>query len=96
MTINASTFEAFQADALAAGFDEGLESRWAPDTVLDTHSRTFGVEAVITQGEMWFSCEGRSRHLIPDRVFTLEPQVVHDERYGAYCVTYRVARHNPR
>ena len=48
MTINASTFEAFQADALAAGFDEGLECRWAPDTVLDTHRHTFGVESVIT------------------------------------------------
>ena len=96
MTINASTFEAFKADALAAGFDEDLESRWAPDTVLDTHRHTFGVEAVITRGEMWLSCEGRTRHLIPGSAFTLEPQIVHDERYGADCVTYRVARRNMR
>ena len=51
---------------------------------------------MITQGEIWFSCEGGTLHLIPDSAFTLEPQVVHDERYGADGVTYRVARRNLR
>ena len=56
LTINTTSFEAFQADALAAGFDEVLERHWARGTVLDTHSHAFGVGAVVTQGEMWLRC----------------------------------------
>ena len=93
--MNTSTFEAFQADALAAGFDEVLERRWAPGTVLATHSHAFGVEAVVTQGEMWLTCEGLTRHLTPGSVFTLQADVPHDERYGAEGATYWVARRNP-
>jgi hypothetical protein len=55
--MNATTFEAFEAQARAAGFDEALERRWAPDTVIDTHSHPFNADAVVTQGEMWLSCE---------------------------------------
>ena len=49
--MNASTFEAFQTDAHAAGFDDALEHHWAPNTVLETHSHAFDAEAVVTQGE---------------------------------------------
>ena len=94
--MNTTTFEAFQADALAAGFDEVLERCWAPDTVIATHTHSFGVEAVVTQGEMWLTCDGHTRYLTPGSVFTLAPDVVHDERYGADGATYWVARRNPR
>lgn len=67
--MNASTFEAFQAEALAAGFDEVLERRWAPGTVVATRTHAFGVEAVVTQGEMWLHCEGHTRHLTTGSVF---------------------------
>ena len=93
--MNTTTFEAFKAEALAAGFDEVLERRWAPGTVLATHSHTFGVEAVVTQGEMWLTCEGLTRHLTPGSVFTLQADVPHNERYGADGATYWVARRNP-
>ncbi|VAY89705.1 hypothetical protein [Thiomonas sp.] len=36
--MNAKTFEAFQAQAYACGFDEALVRRWPPDTALDTHT----------------------------------------------------------
>lgn len=94
--MNTNTFEAFQADALAAGFDEALERTWAPDTVIDTHSHAFSVEAVVTQGEMWLTCEGRTRYLTPGSSFTLAHNVPHDERYGAEGATYWVARRNLR
>lgn len=94
--MNTTSFAAFEADALAAGFDEVLERRWAPDTVLDTHTHAFGVEAVVTQGEMWLSCDGSTRHLLPGDAFTLDPEVSHAERYGPEGATYWVARRNRR
>ncbi len=94
--MDASTFEAFTADARAAGFDETLERRWAPDTVIDTHSHAFDAEAVLTQGEMWLTCDGHTRHLGPGDSFTLAREVPHDERYGPEGTTYWVARRNPR
>ena len=92
--MNTMTFEAFQADALGAGFDEVLERRWAPDAVIATHTHAFGVEAVMRQGEMWLHCEGSTLHLMPGDGFTLSAGVPHDERYGAEGATYWVARRN--
>ena len=63
--MNADNFERFEAEALAAGFNEALERRWAPDAVIDTHSHPFDAEAVITQGEMWLTCDGIFWILIP-------------------------------
>lgn len=86
------SFEAFAADARARGFDEVLERRWAPGTVLDTHTHDFGVDAIVTQGEMWLGCGGKTRHLRPGDRFALEARVPHDERYGPEGATYWVAR----
>lgn len=88
--------EAFRAAALAAGFDEVLERQWAPDTVLDTHTHDFDVDAVVVRGEMWLSCEGRTAHLRPGDRFTLARLVPHGERYGGQGAAYWVARRNPR
>jgi hypothetical protein len=85
-------FAAFERDALARGFDEVLERRWAPGTVLDTHTHPFAVDAVVTQGELWLTCEGRTQHLKPGDRFTLEREVPHAERYGDEGATYWVAR----
>lgn len=92
--MDTTSFEAFRASALAAGFDEVLERHWAPGTVLDTHTHPFAVEAVVTQGEMWLSHGGTTRHLRPGDRFTLAREVPHDERYGPEGATYWVARRN--
>jgi len=93
-----SSLAAFRADALAAGFDEVLEREWAPDTVVETHTHSFAVEAVVVRGEMWLSCEGQTRHLRQGEVFTLAHDVPHAERYGpegaAYWAARRVAQRN--
>jgi hypothetical protein len=94
--MNITTFEAFKADALTAGFDEVLERRWEPNTVIDTHTHSFGVDAVVTQGEMWLTCEGNTLHLTPGSSFSLAPDEPHAERYGADGAIYWVARRNPR
>ena len=90
--MNTLTFEAFQTDAMAAGFDEVLERHWAPDTIIDTHVHPFSAEAVVTQGEMWLTCDGSTRHLTPGATFTLAADVPHAERYGPEGATYWVAR----
>ena len=93
--MNANTFEVFQAEARAAGFDEALVRQWAPDTVIETHTHAFDADAVVTQGEMWLTCGGSTRHLMPGDTFTLGRDVPHAERYGSQGATYWVARRNP-
>ena len=92
--MNATNFDAFKADALAAGFDEALERHWPADTVLDLHSHTFDAEAVVTQGEMWLTCGDKTQYLTPGSTFKLAPNVPHSERYGPQGATYWVARRN--
>src|SRR5204863_10071946 len=76
------TFENFSAEHRAAGFDEVLERRWQPDTVIDTHAHSFAVQALVVQGEMWLTVGSRTQHLKAGERFELEPDVPHAERYG--------------
>lgn len=87
-------FEQFAAQAQARGFDEVLERRWEPGTVLDTHPHPFAVEALVVQGEMWLSVGDVMQHLRPGDPFVLDADVPHAERYGAEGATYWVARRN--
>lgn len=82
----------FESQSRAAGFDEVLERRWEPGTVLDTHAHPFAVQAVVVQGDMWLTVDGQTRHLRSGDRFTLERDVLHAERYGAQGATYWVAR----
>jgi hypothetical protein len=86
------TFEAFAERWRAAGFDEVIERRWAPGTVLDTHSHPFDAEALVTQGEFWLTCDGRTRHLRAGDRFALAREAPHSERYGDEGATFWVAR----
>ena len=90
--MNAPTFEVFEAEARAAGFNETLVRQWEPGTVLETHTHPFDADAVVTQGEMWLTCAGSTRHLKPGDTFSLASGVPHAERYGAQGATYWVAR----
>ena len=92
--MNLPSFDEFKQTSLAAGFDEVLARDWAPDTVLATHTHPFAVQAVVTQGEMWLTVDGQTRHLLRGSTFELARDVPHDERYGAEGATYWVARKN--
>jgi AraC-like ligand binding domain len=94
--MNMPTFAEFESSARADGFDEVLERRWAPDTVIATHTHGFDVQALVTQGALWLTCEGRTRQLGAGDSFSLARDVPHDERYGPQGATYWVARRNPR
>jgi mannose-6-phosphate isomerase-like protein (cupin superfamily) len=89
-------FENFAAEHRAAGFDEVLERRWQPNTVIDTHTHPFAVQALVVQGEMWLTVGERTRHLRPGDRFELEANVPHAERYGAEGTTYWAARRNQK
>jgi AraC-like ligand binding domain len=88
------TFQQYQSEWLAKGFDEVLERVWAPNTVLSTHTHAFGARALVTQGEMWLTCGDDTRHLRPGDTFALDAEVPHAERYGSEGATYWVARRN--
>ena len=87
-------FETFAQQARAAGFDEVIERRWEPLTVLDTHTHPFSVQALVTQGLMWLTVDGHTRELRTGDRFELGREVPHDERYGPEGATYWVARRN--
>ncbi|HPM65296.1 MAG TPA: AraC family ligand binding domain-containing protein [Piscinibacter sp.] len=87
-------FEEFAAQARARGFDEVLERRWEPGTVLDAHTHPFAVDALVVQGEMWLGVGDVTQHLRPGDPFVLDADVPHTERYGAEGATYWVARRN--
>ncbi len=89
-----TSFDAYQADALGAGYHEVLERAWPADTVLDTHSHAFDAEAVVTRGEMWLTCGDDTQYLTPGGRFKLARNVPHSERYGPQGATYWVARRN--
>ena len=92
--MNALTFEAFKSKAMTDGFDEVLERQWAADTVLETHSHPFSVEALVTQGELWLTVAGDTRHIPAGQTFTLPSDTPHIERYGPQGASFWVARKN--
>ncbi len=86
------TFAQFELDALSEGFEQVLQRRWEPLTVLDTHTHPFIAKALVVQGEMWLTVGGQTRHLHPGDRFELARECPHAERYGPEGATYWVAR----
>ena len=86
------TFEEFDKQARAEGFDEVVERRWDPGIVLQSHTHPFSVRALVVQGEMWLTVGDDVRHLRPGDEFVLERNVPHAETYGAEGATYWAAR----
>jgi hypothetical protein len=85
-------FADFQAAALAEGFDEVLERRWAPNQVLDTHTHPFAVRALVVAGEMWLGCGEETRHLVAGDRFEIGFEQPHTERYGSDGAVFWAAR----
>jgi quercetin dioxygenase-like cupin family protein len=88
------SFEEFQAQALQQGFDEVLTRDWAPHAVVDQHTHPFAIQALMVRGELWLTVNGATRHLRAGDRFSLEPEVLHAERYGSEGATFWVARRN--
>lgn len=92
---NLPTFDEFQRQMLARGFDEVLERVWKPGTILDTHLHEFEADALVVQGEMWLGENGAERKLLAGDTFHLSAHTPHTERYGNAGAVYWVARRKP-
>lgn len=90
--MDTSDFDTFRRQKLGDGFTEVLERRWAPGTVVGTHTHPFEASALVVQGEMWLTVAGQTQHLQPGSRFALAAGVPHEERYGAEGATFWVAR----
>jgi len=89
-------FDTFADTMKKQGFDQVVERVWKPATVVEEHSHPFHARALIVQGEMWLTVDGRTEHLLPGGTFELTPNLPHAERYGPDGATYWVARRNPK
>lgn len=86
------SFNDFEQQARAEGFDEVLVRDWAPDTVVDTHKHPFAVKALLVQGELWLRCGDTTRHLRAGDAFELPHSAEHAERYGPEGARFWAAR----
>ena len=86
------SFEAFECETKAQGFDESTQRDWPPNTVLAEHAHPFDAFAVVVKGEMWLSYSGHTRHIAPGDSFFLPRGTPHAERYGSSGASYWVAR----
>ena len=86
------TYQTFEANALARGFDEVLERKWAPNAIVGEHAHPFDADALVVQGELWLTVNDVTRHLRPGDTFNLDANIVHSERYGAEGSSFWVAR----
>lgn len=86
------SFAEFQAQALADGFDDVLQRSWAPGLEVGIHSHPFAVKALMTDGELWLTCQGSTRHLQAGDSFELALGEPHAERYGPQGATFWAAR----
>jgi mannose-6-phosphate isomerase-like protein (cupin superfamily) len=87
-------FDAFADRMKKLGFDQVVKRVWKSLTTVEQHSHPFDSSAIVVQGEMWLTVDGRTEHLLPGGTFELRAHQPHSERYGAEGATYWVARRN--
>jgi len=67
---------------------------WDANTFIDTHTHSFGVQALVVQGEVRLGVGDRLHDLESGSRFALEPGIPHTEHYGAQGAVFWVARRN--
>ena len=94
MVSDERTYQQFESDMRAEGFDEVLVREWKSGQVLETHTHPFAVKALVVSGDFWLTEGERVRHLQPGDWFELARDVPHAERYGDGGATFWAARRN--
>lgn len=94
VAFNDAGYAQFQAQALQLGFDECVIRHWDANTFIDTHTHSFGVQALVVQGEVSLGVGDRLHDLEAGSRFALEPGIPPTERYGAQGAVFWVARRN--
>ena len=88
------TFEAFETQAKAQGYDEVLVREWAPAMVVETHTHPFDVTAWVVRGEFKLTVGEEQCLLKAGDPFSLKRNIPHVEHYGPEGATVWVARAN--
>jgi hypothetical protein len=89
------TFQQFESQLRALGFDTVVEQQWGPSAVADTHSHPFEARALVVKGEMWLTIGTVTRQLKAGDRFELLAGQLHAERYGREGAVYWVGRRHP-
>jgi len=87
-----SSFEEFEAESKALGFEEVLSREWEARTELPEHTHPFSVRALVVQGELWLTVGDSTQYLCVGDRFELGHSMPHAERYGEQGATYWAAR----
>lgn len=87
-----TSFQEFEADAKARGFDEVIVREWAPNFDTGEHTHPFAVDARVVRGSFDLLVAGITRHVEAGEGFQLEHGCPHAERYGPDGATFWVAR----
>lgn len=91
-TPDASTFE---RDLRERGFIEIQTRQIAPGTRNDVHSHPFEVRALMLDGELQLSCDGKARTYLAGDIFTMDAGRDHVEQFGTAGATYLTGRKYP-
>lgn len=84
--------EAFKAALIAQGYDD-VEMRVMPaGTFNDRHSHDFDVRALMLEGELQLTWDGREHTFRPGEVFTMTAGCPHVEKFGPTETRYLVGR----
>lgn len=100
MTANPSALthdqlQAFEAGLQADGFVE-LQTREIPaGTHNDDHAHPFEVRALMLDGELQLTCDGRTATYLAGDVFTMAAGKPHAEQFGPAGASYLVGRKYP-
>lgn len=89
-------FATFADGMKRQGFDQAVKRVWDPLTTVEEHTHPFHAKALVVQGEMWLTVNGRTQHLFPGDTFEIPAHQPHSERYGSKGAIYWVGRRDVR
>jgi len=85
-------FEDFKTEKLEQGYKEVFERRWSNNFENKFHCHEFTADAIVIEGDLWLTIEGKSKHLHPGDSFLVPAYVEHNEKYGPEGCVFWVAR----
>ncbi len=83
---------AFEAELKRDGFLEIETKSMKPNVSVETHAHPYDVRAMVLEGEVTLSFEGRSQTCRAGDTLTMAAGCEHREQYGPKGVTYIVGR----
>ncbi|MFN0162972.1 MAG: cupin domain-containing protein [Burkholderiales bacterium] len=87
--------EAFTAALKRDGYSDIAERSQPPHQTNAAHSHPFDVQAIVLQGELRLTFEGRTQVCRAGDIFTMAAGCVHEEAFGAEGAQYLVGRRTP-